>query len=61
MSSGHLVKLSYMRLLLPVRDGNGQRYVMNYSKPVRRDEIGGENVGEFQPVHRSQPVFASLD
>jgi transcriptional regulator with XRE-family HTH domain len=61
MSTGHLVKLSYMRLLLPVRDGDGQRYIMNYSKPVRRDEIGREHVGEFEPIHRSQPVFASLD
>jgi hypothetical protein len=61
MSTGHLVRMSYMRLLLPVRDGDGQRYVMNYSKPVRRDEIGRENVGEFEPIHRSQPVFASLD
>lgn len=61
MSSGQLVKLSYVRLLLPVRDGEGQRYVMNYSKPFRRNEIGGEDVGEFEPVHRRQPVFAGFD
>jgi transcriptional regulator with XRE-family HTH domain len=61
MSTGHLVRMSYMRLLLPVRDGDGQHYIMNYSKPVRRDEIGREDVSEFEPVHRSQPVFASLD
>ena len=61
MSTGHLVKMNYMRLLLPVLDGDGQRYIMNYSKPVRRDEICREGVGEFEPIHRSQPVFASLD
>lgn len=61
MSDGQFVKMTYMRLLLPVRDGDGQKYVMNYSKPVRRNEIGAENVGELQPVHRGQPVFASLD
>lgn len=61
MSNGQFVKMSYMRLLLPVRDGDGQRYVLNYSKPVRRNEIGREHVGEFQPVHRGQPMFASLD
>lgn len=61
MSTGHLVKMSYMRLLLPVRDADGQRYIMNYSKPVRRDEISRENVGEFEPIHRGQPVLARLD
>lgn len=61
LSAGQLVKLCYFRLLLPVRDGDGQRYVMNYSKPVRRSEIGREHVDEFAPVHGGQPVFASLD
>lgn len=61
MSSGQLVKLTYIRLLLPVRDGEGRRFVLNYSKPVRRNEIGGEHVGEFEPIHRGQPVFAGLD
>jgi transcriptional regulator with XRE-family HTH domain len=61
MSTGHFVKMSYIRLLLPVRDGDGQRYVMNYSKPVRRNEIGREDVGEFETIHRGQPMFASLD
>ena len=59
--SGQLVKLAYARLLLPVRDGEGQRFVLNYSKPLRRNEIGGEHVGEIKPVHRGQPVFAGLD
>ena len=61
MSNGQLVKLTYIRLLLPVRDRDGQRYVLNYSKPVRRNEIGSEHVGEFEPIHRGQPMFASLD
>ena len=61
LSSGQLVKLCYFRLLLPVRDGDGQRYVMNYSKPVRRSEIGREYVDEFEPIHGGQPVFARLD
>ncbi len=61
MSTGHLVKMSYFRLLLPVRDGDGQRFVLNYSKPVRRNEIGSEHVGEFEPVHRGQPVLSGLD
>lgn len=61
MSDGRLVKLSYARLLLPVRDSDGQRYVMNYSKPMRRNEIGSEHVGEFEPVHGGQPVLSGLD
>jgi hypothetical protein len=61
LSTGQLVKLSYFRLLLPVRDGDGQRYVMNYSKPVRRSEIGREHVDEFEPIHGGQPVLAGLD
>ena len=61
MFDGRFVKMTYIRLLLPVRDGDGQRYVMNYSKPVRRNEISSENVGEFEPVHSRQPVFAGLD
>ena len=61
LSSGQLVKLSYMRLLLPVRDGDGQRYIMNYSKPVRRSEIGREHVDELEPVHRGEPVLSGLD
>lgn len=60
-SSGQLIKLSYVRLLLPCRDGEGQRFVMNYSKPIRRNEIGTENVGELEPVHRRQPMFSGLD
>jgi hypothetical protein len=61
LSSGQLVKLSYMRLLLPVRDGDGQRYIMNYSKPVRRSEIGREHVDELQPVHGGKPVLTGLN
>ena len=61
LSTGQLVKLSYMRLLLPVRDGNGQRYIMNYSKPVRRSEISREHVGELQPVHSGKPVLTGLN
>lgn len=61
LSSGQLVKLDYMRLLLPVRDGDGQNYVLNYSKPIRRNEIGREHIGEFEPVHRRQPVLSGLD
>jgi hypothetical protein len=60
LSTGQLVKLSYMRLLLPVRDGDGQQYVMNYSKPVRRSEIGREHVGELKPVHGGKPVLTGL-
>lgn len=61
LSSGQLVKLSYMRLLLPVRDGDGQKYVMNYSKPVRRCEVGREHLGELDTVHGGKPVLAGLD
>lgn len=61
LSTGRLVKLSYIRLLLPVRDGDGQRYIMNYSKPVRRSEIGREHVDEFEPIHGGKPVLAGLD
>lgn len=61
LSTGQLVKVSYFRLLLPVCDGDRERYVMNYSKPVRRSEIGRENVDELAPVHGGKPVFARLD
>lgn len=61
LSTGKLVKLSYFRLLLPVRDGEGQRYIMNYSKPVRRSEISREHVDEVEPVHGGKPMFAGLD
>ena len=61
LSTGKAVKLCYFRLLLPVRDGDGQRYVMNYSKPVRRSEISREHVDELEPVHRGKPMFAGLD
>ena len=60
LASGNVVKLSYARLLLPVTDGNGQTYVMNYSKPIRRSEIGREQVDHFEPAHGSKPVIAGL-
>ncbi len=60
LSSGNVVKLSYARLLLPVFDGNGQKYVMNYSKPIRRSEIGREQVDHFEPAHGSKPVIAGI-
>lgn len=59
--SGRLVKLSYVRLLLPVRDSEGRHFVMNYSKPFRRDEIVGEETGDFERDRRRQPVLAGLD
>ena len=61
LSSGQLVKLSYIRLLLPVHDGDRQRYVVNYSKPVRRSEIGREHIGELEPVHGGKPMLTGLD
>lgn len=61
MSDGHFVKMTYARLLLPVRDGDGQKYILNYSKPVRRNEIGSEHIGEFEPIHRGQPVLSGLN
>ena len=60
MSSGNIVKLTYSRLLLPVTDGNGHKYVMNYSKPIRRSEIGREKVDHLDPVHRSDPVITGI-
>ncbi len=60
LSSGNVVKLSYARLLLPVDDGNGQTYVMNYSKPIRRSEIGREQVDHFEPAHGRKPVIAGM-
>jgi len=60
LTSGNVVKLSYTRLLLPVKDGNGQTYIMNYSKPTRRSEIGREQVDQFEPSHGGEPVFAGL-
>ena len=60
MTSGNVVKLSYARLLLPVTDGNGHTYVMNYSKPIRRSEIGREKLDHFEPGHGSKPVIAGM-
>ena len=60
LADGNVVKLSYARLLLPVSDGNGHTYVMNYSKPIRRSEIGREQVDHFEPAHGSKPVIAGL-
>lgn len=60
MASGNVVKLTYSRLLLPVTDGNGHKYVMNYSKPIRRSEIGREKIDHFDPVHGRDPVITGL-
>ena len=60
MSSGNVVEMIYNRLLLPCKDGNGQNYILNYSKPVRRSEIGREQVHEFEARHRSKPVISRL-
>ena len=60
MSNGNAVKLSYNRLLLPVIDGNGQRFILNYSKPVRRSEIGREHFGEFDTIHGGKPVLSGM-
>lgn len=60
MASGNVVKLSYARLLLPVTDGDGHTFIMNYSKPIRRSEIGREEVEHFEPSHRSKPIIAGL-
>ena len=60
MESGNIVKLTYSRLLLPVADGNGQKYVMNYSKPIRRSEIGREKIDHLDAIHGSNPVIAGI-
>jgi transcriptional regulator with XRE-family HTH domain len=60
LASGSVVKLSYARLLLPVSDGNGHTYVMNYSKPIRRSEIGREQIDHLEPTHGREPVIARL-
>lgn len=60
MSSGNVVKLTYSRLLLPVTDGNGHKYVMNYSKPIRRSEIGREKIDHFESGHGRDPVIAGI-
>jgi len=60
MMNCNVVEMIYNRLLLPVKDGDGRTYVLNYSKPVRRSEISREHVHEFQSRHRGKPVFASL-
>ena len=61
LSSGNVVELIYNRLLLPCKDGNGHGYVVNYSKPVRRSEIGREQVHEFEARHYGKPVLSRLD
>lgn len=60
LSTGSFVELIYNRLLLPVTDGDGQKYIMNYSKPVRRSEIGREQIHEFEARHGGKPVLSRL-
>jgi len=60
LSSDNVVELSYFRLLLPVKDGTGQRFIMNYSKPIRRSEIGREQVDQLEAGHGGKPVIAGL-
>lgn len=60
MSSGKLVKLTYSRLLLPVTDGSGDKFVMNYSKPIRRSEIGREQIDHLDSVHGRDPVITGI-
>ncbi len=61
LSTDQLVKLSYFRLLLPVRDVDGQSLVINYSKPVRRSEIGRESADELAQGQGDGPIFANLE
>ena len=60
LAGGNVVQLSYNRLLLPVTDANGQRYVLNYSKPVRRSQIGREHLGELDTIHGGKPVLSGM-
>ena len=60
MSTGNIVEMVYNRLLLPVKDGNGHTFIINYSKPVRRSEIGREQIDELGPRHRGKPILSRL-
>src|SRR5690625_1878403 len=61
MTAGHVVKLGYARLLLPVHDGEGGCFVLNYSRPFRREKIAGENVDGALPANGDRrPVFAGF-
>ena len=60
VSEGDMVELSYARLLLPVKDGSGHEYIMNYSKPIRRSEVGREEVEHLEPVHGGKPIVTRL-
>jgi len=60
LSSGNVVELIYNRLLLPCKDGNDHKYVVNYSKPVRRSEIGKEQLHEYEPRQERKAVFSRL-
>lgn len=60
LSSGNVVELIYNRLLLPCRDGNDHNYIVNYSKPVRRSEIGKEQTHNFETHRVEKPTFSRL-
>lgn len=60
LSTGNVVELIYNRLLLPCKDGNDHKYVVNYSKPVRRSEIGKEQTHVFEPQRGTKPTFSRL-
>lgn len=60
MAAGHIVKLGYARLLLPVHDGEGSCHVLNYSRLFRREEIASEDVGKSLPADRGRPLIAGF-
>lgn len=61
MAPGHIVKLGYARLLLPVHDGEGGCFVMNYSRLFRREKIACENVDGTMPANADRgPLLAGF-
>ena len=61
LSADELVKLNYSRLLLPVQDEDGRRYVMNYSRAVRRSRIDRGCSDAFAQARDRKPVFVGLE
>lgn len=60
MAEGHVVKLGYARLLLPVHDGEGGCFVLNYCRLFRREEIASEGADGPRPANGDRPIFAGF-
>ena len=59
-AEGLKVKVDYIRLLLPVRDANDARFVMNFTMPIRRVEISTDEILRYDAAKDERPVLYSM-